>query len=104
MHLPAREISRHVASAHPQPTPIPILEGDDPVAVAIAFVARQSDGPGKILRLHTCAPDAYCSACRVRPVRWPCPAAAIALCALEMDRANRRSYNSLVDPRQGRDS
>jgi hypothetical protein len=62
-------------------------EGDDPIAVAVAFVARQEDGPGKILRVHARDTDAYCAACRVRPVRWPCAAAAIALRALAVANA-----------------
>jgi hypothetical protein len=74
-----------------------LLAGDDPIAVAIAFVAGQIDGPGKILRLHACDTDAYCSACRVRPVRWPCPVAAIALRALEV----RDTETSPADPRRG---
>lgn len=70
----------HIGSAPSHPLP----EGDDPIVVATAFVARQNDGPGRILRLHARDADAYCSACRLRFVRWPCPAAAIALRALEM--------------------
>jgi hypothetical protein len=96
-----RDISKpHTRSAPPHPLP----EGDDPIAVAVAFVAGQNDGPGKILRLHARDADAYCSACRVRPVRWPCPAAAIALRALEMSEAIRGSDAATVDPARGRNS
>ena len=82
------KLPSHIANGHshlniPHPRP----GGDDPIAVAIAFVAEQYDGAGKILRLHARDLDAYCSACRVRPVRWPCPAAAIALLALEMTKS-----------------
>lgn len=88
MHLPPRETSRHLTKAHSRSVPPhPVLEGNDPIKVAIAFVAGQNDGPEKILRLHARGPDAYCSTCRVRPVRWPCPVAAIALLALEMAKA-----------------
>jgi hypothetical protein len=69
--------------------------------VAVAFVAGQNDGPGKILRLHARGQDGYCSSCRVRPVRWPCPAAAIALLALKMTKVDRGSNTPPADPPHG---
>lgn len=99
MRLPSHEPARQIVQALHRSAPSnPLLAGDDPIAVAIAFVAGQIDGPGKILRLHACDTDAYCSACRVRPVRWPCPVAAIALHALEV----RGTETSHADPRRGR--
>jgi predicted nucleic acid-binding Zn ribbon protein len=100
MHRPPRETSRHFTKAHSHSLPPhPMLEGNDPITVAVAFVAGQIDGPGKILQLHARCSDGYCSTCRVRPVRWPCPAAAIALLALEMTKADRDSNTQADSPR-----
>jgi hypothetical protein len=101
MHLLPREIPRQLTKAHSRSLPPhPVLEGNDPITVAVAFVAGQNDGPGKILRLHARGPDGYCSTCRVRPVRWPCPVAAIALLALNMTKADRDSNTPTVDSPQ----
>jgi hypothetical protein len=98
MHLLPRQIPRRLAEAHSRPLPPQsILEGNDPITVAAAFVAAQTDGPGKILRLHTRGPDGYCSWCRVRPVRWPCPIGAIALLALKTTKAERGSNTPAAD-------
>jgi hypothetical protein len=99
MHLLSRRPSCHFTKAQARSgAPCSLPAGDDPIAVAIAFVAGQNDGPGKILRLHACDTDSYCSACRVRPVRWPCPVAAIALRALEI----RGTETTPIDPPRGR--
>jgi hypothetical protein len=54
----------------------------DPVEFAIRFIAEQFGGPGRVLARHRTTAGGLCSACSsVRPVRWPCVIASMALLA-----------------------
>jgi hypothetical protein len=54
----------------------------DPVHSAIRFIADQFGGPGRVLAHHRTTGSGLCAACSsVRPIRWPCSIAAMALLA-----------------------
>lgn len=60
-------------------------DGENVIAVAVAFVAAQPGGSERVLRQHAEDPLGYCTSCGVGvlPVRWPCTVAAIAMAARE---------------------
>ena len=52
----------------------------DQVHSAVRFIAEQFGGPGRVLARHRTAANGLCAACSsVRPVRWPCVLASMAL-------------------------
>jgi hypothetical protein len=52
----------------------------DPVDSAIRFIADQYGGPGRVLAHHRTTVSGLCAACSsVRPIRWPCSLAVMAL-------------------------
>jgi hypothetical protein len=52
----------------------------DHVHSAVRFIADQFGGPGRVLARHRTTANGLCAACSsVRPVRWPCSIAAMAL-------------------------
>jgi hypothetical protein len=59
----------------------------DCIGVAAAFMAAEPGGAQRVLGVHRRQPDGWCSGCIYRPVRWPCPAAHIALHAARIQEA-----------------
>jgi hypothetical protein len=53
----------------------------DVVEAAVRFVASQCGGPARMLAIHHLRDRGLCAGCTVRPTRWPCSAAVIALSA-----------------------
>jgi hypothetical protein len=52
----------------------------DHVHSAVRFIADQFGGPGRVLIRHRTTANGLCAACSsVRPVRWPCSIAAMAM-------------------------
>jgi hypothetical protein len=52
----------------------------DHVDSAVRFIADQFGGPGRVLAVHRTTASGLCAACSsIRPVRWPCSIAAMAL-------------------------
>jgi hypothetical protein len=51
----------------------------DCINVAAIFMAAEPGGVERVLKAHRRQRDGWCSGCICRPVRWPCPAAHIAL-------------------------
>jgi hypothetical protein len=46
----------------------------------VRFIADQFGGPGRVLAHHRTTASGLCAACSsIRPVRWPCSIAAMAL-------------------------
>jgi hypothetical protein len=60
------------------------------ISVAAAFVAAEPGGVRRLLRAHRKQRDGWCSGCVFRPVRWPCPAAHIALHAARLQETHGR--------------
>ncbi len=57
----------------------------DAVEAAVRFVAAQTGGPGRVLAIHHRRDRGLCGGCTVRPTRWPCSVAVIAMTALSHD-------------------
>lgn len=55
----------------------------DVVEAAVRFVAAQNGGPARVLAIHRLRGRGLCAGCTVRPTRWPCSAAVIAMSASE---------------------
>ena len=60
------------------------------VDAAVRFVAGQVGGPARVLAIHHRRERGLCGGCVVRPTRWPCSAAVIAMAALRHDTATGR--------------
>jgi hypothetical protein len=56
----------------------------DCITVAANFIAAEPGGSQRVLSAHRRQRDGWCSGCIYRPVRWPCPAAHIALMAARL--------------------
>jgi hypothetical protein len=59
---------------------------DESIDVAVAFVASQPDGAGRLLIIHQRLPSGNCSGCLSFPTPWPCTTAGIALRVLDQER------------------
>jgi hypothetical protein len=51
----------------------------DCISVAATFMAAEPGAVQRVLGVHRRQCDGWCSGCVCRPVRWPCPAAHIAM-------------------------
>lgn len=71
--------------------------GTNPIEVAAAFVAAQDGGPDRILSAHVPNERGGCRSCSVplRPVRWPCAPAAIALAAQDAPSGEHQSRQEI---------
>jgi hypothetical protein len=82
--------------------PPPLPGGNNPIAVAVAFMAAQDGGPERVLRAHVPNRRGGCRCCsvRLRPVRWPCAPAVIALTA-QQNATRTRADHDLDDAPEG---
>ena len=56
---------------------------DESIDVAVAFVAAQPGGAGRLLIQHQRLPSGNCGGCLSFPTTWPCATAGIALRVLD---------------------
>ena len=70
------------------------------IATAIAFIAAQPSGPGRLLAIHAPLPDGTCRGCLTHATRWPCTIAAFARSGTEQD-ATDASATHEISPAGG---